>query len=161
MEGQPGFSVAESALILLLGSLVVFASIPSLPFFRGNGDLKEALTQLRGDLQLSQSISAVKHFQRIVIIGKPDSKSYVIVDDFNGDRTLDPGDRAQELPLPHNVTFAHVALTPPDSIIFSPTGTLAHPEYGGVIILEDEKGRRMSLAIRASGLTEILHQKPR
>jgi hypothetical protein len=160
-EGNRGFSVAESALTLILGSIVLIASIPSLPFFRGDGDLQDAMTQLRSDLRLSQSISAVKHHQRIVVVGDPDRGSYTIIDDFDGDRVLDTEERQQTLPLPHKVHFAQVTLTPPDSVIFSPTGALAWPEYGGVIVLEDEEGRQLSLEIRASGLTEVLDSKSR
>ena len=151
-----GFTLLECGVCLLIGALILAAAVPGYSKFRSSMDLRNAVTQIKGDLRLSQRTSVTRRYQRVLAFGTPDQASYTILEDLNSDRRAGPGEEVRTLSLPGSVRFADISLAPRDSVIYTPTGMLANPGDGGTLTLENSRGRRRSLRLWSSGSVEIL-----
>jgi Tfp pilus assembly protein FimT len=155
--GTPsGFSLTELVFVLLISGMIYAASVPAFSNLKMSYDLRNATLRLQSDMRLSQRVAASRYIQRVLVIGTPDAASYTIFDDNNRDRIHDDGERLQVVRLPGTLEFRAVSLTPPDSIIFVPAGTLQSPGQGGTLAIATPEGQRRWMRIWSSGTAEII-----
>jgi prepilin-type N-terminal cleavage/methylation domain-containing protein len=155
--GTPsGFSLAELVFVLLISGIILAAAAPTFTNLKRSHDLRNAALRLRSDVRLSQRVAASRYIQRVLVIGEPNAGSYTVFDDENRDRIHDDGERLQVVHLPRGLEFTDVNLTPPDSIIFVPAGTLQSPGQGGTLAIETGEGRRRWIRIWSSGTAEVM-----
>jgi prepilin-type N-terminal cleavage/methylation domain-containing protein len=155
LPGRSGFTLNELLLVVVLISIIGAFSFPHFADFRLSNELRNATIKLQADIRLSQRVAAARHMQRIVVIR---DSSYEILDDLDRDRTRDDGERHQTLSLPNSISFASVSLTPPDSIIIVPAGTLAEPGHGGTLSLVTVKGEKRRLRIWSTGTVQMVNE---
>ena len=153
---RSGFSMVELMFVLVVSGLILAASVPSFSNLKRSHDLRNAALRLQSDLRLSQRVAASRYIQRVLVIGSPDAGSYTIFDDNDRDRVHDDGERLQVTTLPGALEFVSVNLTPPDSVIFVPAGTLQSPGQGGTLAITTGEGHTRWIRIWSSGTSEIV-----
>jgi len=149
------FTLTECAVVLTVLAIAVAAAAPQISKFKEDTDLRNAALQVQSDLRLACRTACSRHIQSIVAFGGAGGSTYTILYDSDMDRTADSGELLRTRALPGGIYISQLALTPADSVIFIPTGTLANPGEGGSITLSNERGGSSTVQVWSSGSVEI------
>jgi type IV pilus assembly protein PilA len=132
-RSRRGFTLVETALVIVVVSLLLAIAVPRFTAMRNGLQLDTAAYQLAGDLRRAQ-VEAIKRNQTVVV-AKTAASTYNIT--FIGARTFEPG-----------VEFAAGAMTVSLASFGPPIG-------GGAVFTINFAGRAKTVTVGGNGLVSV------
>jgi type II secretory pathway pseudopilin PulG len=147
IRNKSGFSLGELITIMGIISVLAVIAIPNFIGSRSGANLRGAVENLRGDLQLAK-LKAVQHNEDVTVLFFDDGKGYEV---FGGGLTF----RDRQLPPGVSIDIGGTDFGGDDFVRFNNRGLPEPPGTAGTVVVVSSSGDQRNIDLNRLGRIDI------
>ncbi len=156
MRSGRGFTLIELLVAVVIAGVLLAVTVPGFIKFRSGLVRNQVKWGLIADLRYARQLAVTKHRSVVVAFGDgvttTNITTYTLHTDTNANRVKDSGELVLNRKLPQGAILTNVVMTPPDSVIFDPSGSLWPNTSGGQLMFRGPSGFNDTLNVSAIGM---------